>query len=50
MTIVVECFFRQPCAMGVSVGRSYWARTVRGVVGGQADGQCVGGCGGIVSG
>ncbi len=30
--IVVECFFRRE-----SVVRKYWARSVRGVVGGQAD-------------
>jgi hypothetical protein len=38
--MVVECFFRfrQPQALwGESVVRKYWARSVWGVVGGQAD-------------
>ncbi len=36
--MVVECFFRQPCALwGESVVRKYWVRSVLGVVGGQDD-------------
>ncbi len=36
--MVVECFFRWPCAQWVeSVVRKYWARSVWGVVGRQDD-------------
>ena len=36
--MVVECFFRQLCALwGESVVRKYWTRSVLGVVGRQDD-------------
>jgi hypothetical protein len=36
--MAVECFFRGPRALwGESVVRKYWARSIWGVVGGQAD-------------
>jgi len=34
----VECFFRHPCALwGERVVKKYWARSVRGGVGGHDD-------------
>ncbi len=38
VTMPVECFIRCPCALwGDRVVRKYWARSVRGMVGGQDD-------------
>jgi hypothetical protein len=38
VTMPVECFFRRPRALwGDRVVRKYWARSVRGTVGGQDD-------------
>jgi len=38
VTMPVECFFWRLCALwGERVVRKYWARSVRGVVGGQDD-------------
>ncbi len=38
VTMPVECFFRRPHALwGERVVRKYWARSVRGMVGGQDD-------------